>query len=130
MNPVVHFEMPAEDQKRVAAFYAKAFGWQMQSLGPAMGNYMVATTTEAGPDGRPRMSGTINGGFFPKSLGSPAQYPSVVIAVEDIHEHIRKVAQAGGRVLGEPNEIPQIGLYVSFIDTEGNRVGMLQPFPR
>jgi predicted enzyme related to lactoylglutathione lyase len=27
-------------------------------------------------------------------------------------------------------EIPGVGHYVSFIDTEGNRVSMLQPIPR
>jgi len=26
-------------------------------------------------------------------------------------------------------KVPGIGLYVSFIDTEGNRVGMLEPVP-
>jgi predicted enzyme related to lactoylglutathione lyase len=30
-------------------------------------------------------------------------------------------------VLGEPVEIPGIGQYVAFTDTEGNRVSMLQP---
>jgi predicted enzyme related to lactoylglutathione lyase len=34
MDPVVHFEMPAEDRKRMADFYTKAFGWQTQMLGP------------------------------------------------------------------------------------------------
>jgi predicted enzyme related to lactoylglutathione lyase len=33
MNPVVHFEMPAEDRKRMADFYTKAFGWKTQQLG-------------------------------------------------------------------------------------------------
>jgi predicted enzyme related to lactoylglutathione lyase len=127
MNPVVHFEMPAEDRKRVADFYTKAFGWQTQFLGPEMGDYVLATTTEPGPDGRPKTPGAINGGFFPKSDEQPAQYPSVVIAVDDIQEHIKKVNQAGGEVLGDPVEIPGVGRYVSFLDTEGNRVGMLQP---
>ena len=40
------------------------------------------------------------------------------------------VRQAGGTVLGEPMEIPGVGQYVSFIDTEGNRVSMLQPVSR
>jgi hypothetical protein len=60
----------------------------------------------------------------------PAQYPSVVIAVEDMKASIGKVTTAGGQVLGEPMEIPGVGLYVSFEDTEGNRVSMLQPLPR
>ena len=40
------------------------------------------------------------------------------------------VHKAGGKVLGEPMEIPGVGQYVSFTDTEGNRVSMLQPVPR
>ena len=42
---------------------------------------------------------------------------------------MQQVAQAGGEVLGEPVQIPGIGDYVSFMDTEGNRVSMLQPLP-
>ena len=38
-----------------------------------------------------------------------------------------KVTKSGGKVLGEPMEIPGIGKYVSFTDTEGNRVSILQP---
>jgi hypothetical protein len=77
--------------------------------------------------GRPREPGAINGGFFQKTDDKPSQYPSVVIAVEDIREHMKKVETAGGEVLGEPWDIPGIGLYVAFFDTEGNRVSMLQP---
>ena len=70
------------------------------------------------------------GGFFPKKEDWPAQYPSVVIAVDDIKVSTKQVAEAGGKVLGEPMEIPGVGRYVSFVDTEGNRVSMLQPAPR
>jgi predicted enzyme related to lactoylglutathione lyase len=41
-----------------------------------------------------------------------------------------KVRRSGGTVLGEPMEIPGVGQYVAFTDTEGNRVSMLQPTPR
>ncbi len=127
MNPVVHFEMPAEDRQRMTTFYTDVFGWQTQLLGPEMGDYVLVTTTETGRNGRPKKPGAINGGFFPKAADKPAQYPSVVIAVEDIRRHMEKVTQAGGKVLGEPMEIPGVGWYVSFLDTEGNRVSMLQP---
>jgi len=127
MSPVVHFEMPAEDKKRMADFYTNVFGWKTQILGPEMGGYVLAATTQTDNKGRPKKPGAINGGFFPKSDDKPAQYPSVVIAVEDIKEHMKKVKKAGGKVLGKPWDIPGIGLYVSFIDTEGNRVSMLQP---
>ncbi len=125
MNPVIHFEMPAEDRKRMADFYSRVFGWQTQMLGEDMGNYVVVSTTETGEDGRPKNAGAINGGFFPKSSDNSA--PSVVIGVDDVKAHAKKVTDAGGRVLGEPVEIPGIGWYVSFIDTEGNRISILQP---
>ncbi len=41
MDPVVHFEMPAEDTKRMADFYASAFGWQPRFFGEDMGNYVT-----------------------------------------------------------------------------------------
>ena len=127
MNPVVHFEMPAEDRKRMADFYTKVFGWKTQQLGEDMGNYVLATTTDSDENGRPKKPGAINGGFFQKTDDKPAQYPSVVIAVEDIREHMTKAEKSGGKVLGEPMDIPGVGLYVSFFDTEGNRVAMIQP---
>jgi len=127
MNPVVHFEIPAEDKNRMADFYTKAFGWKTQMLGPDMNDYVLVTTTEPGEDGRPKNPGAINGGFYKKSADMPAQYPSVVIAVDDIKAAMKKVTEAGGKVLGEPMEIPGYGLYVSFFDTEGNRVSMMQP---
>ncbi len=131
MDPVVHFEMPAEDRNRMAKFYTKAFGWKTEMLGAEMGDYVLVTTTEIDEKtGRPKNPGAINGGFYVKREDMPAQYPSVVIAVDDIKESMKKVTQAGGEVLGEPMEIPDVGQYVSFLDTEGNRVGMLQPSPQ
>ena len=129
MNPVVHFEMPYENRTRMAKFYESAFRWRLQLLGEDMGNYVLATTTETDENG-PKAPGAINGGFFPKNPDWPAQHPSVVIAVDDINESMRSVTAAGGTVLGEPMEIPGVGQYVSFTDTEGNRVSMLQPIPR
>ena len=126
MNSVVHFEMPAEDRKRIADFYTKVFGWKTQQLGEDMGNYVLTTTTDSDEKG-PIKPGAINGGFFQKTDDKPAQYPSVVIAVDDIKKHIREVEKSGGKVLDEAVDIPGIGTYVSFFDTEGNRVAMIQP---
>ena len=129
MDPIVHFEMPYDNRTRMGKFYESVFGWQTQMLGEDMGNYVLATTTETGESG-PQRPGAINGGFSPKKPDWPAQHPSVVIAVDNVKESIKKVIDAGGKVLGEPMDIPGVGQYVSFIDTEGNRVSMLQPIPR
>jgi predicted enzyme related to lactoylglutathione lyase len=128
MNPVVHFEMPYEDKKRMAEFYKKAFGWKPQIMGPEMGNYVVVDTSERDPKTHfPKKPGRINGGFLGKTENN--QYPSIVIAVDDINEAMKKITKAGGKVLGKPVEIPGNGTYVSFIDTEGNRTSIIQPLP-
>jgi predicted enzyme related to lactoylglutathione lyase len=129
MNPVVHFELPYDDRNRMATFYQSAFGWQTQMMGEEMGNYVLATTTETGDSG-PKNPGAINGGFYAKSPDMPEAHPSVVIAVDNIQEGMQKVRDAGGQVFGDPMEIPGVGQYVAFMDTEGNRLSMLQPAPR
>ncbi len=129
MNPVIHFEMPYDDSARMVRFYEAAFGWKMQTLGADMGHYVTATTTEPDASGAVR-PGAINGGFYARKTDGPVLVPSVVVAVDEIHAAMKQVARAGGELLGEPMEIPGIGQYVSFTDSEHNRVGMLQPLPR
>jgi predicted enzyme related to lactoylglutathione lyase len=128
-NPVVHFEMPYQDEARLTRFYQQAFGWGMQSTGPQMGDYVTAQTAETDENRMVTSPGTINGGFYPRSPDGP-QHPSVVIAVADLEAAIRNVSAAGGSMLGEPVEIPGIGYYASFTDTEGNRLSLLQPASR
>lgn len=128
MNPVVHFEMPYEDRERIAKFYSSAFGWKLQMLGEEMQNYVVAHTDETDEEGMLKENGRINGGFYKKN--GDGAYPSFVIAVDDIGAAMKKVKDGGGEIQGEPMDIPGIGRYVSFVDTEGNRNSILQPLPR
>ena len=130
MDPVVHFEFPYDDRERIAKFYRDVFGWELKMLGEDMGNYVLVTTAKPGQRvGHEAPYGAIGGGFYPRKADWPAQYPSVVIAVDDIRAAMKKVSGAGGEVLGEPMLIPGVGDYVSFFDTEKNRVSMLQPLP-
>lgn len=129
MNPVVHFEMPAENKDRMTAFYTKVFGWKTEQLGSEMGEYILVTTSEVGEDHFPKQKGTINGGIYQKTDDPNTHHPSVVISVDDIKDSIKKINNAGGNVLGEPIDIPGVGSFISFIDTEGNRVSILQPLP-
>ena len=62
-----------------------------------------------------------------KTQDPTSNVPSVVISVDDIGKSMEKIRQAGGKILGGPMPIPGVGRYVSFIDTEGNRVSILEP---
>jgi uncharacterized protein len=129
-NPVVHFEMPAHDKKRMSEFYTLVFGWQTKMMGPDMSEYIVVTTTDSDEKtGRPKTPGTINGGFYKTDNIKNDQHPSVVISVDNIKEYMKKIIDAGGKILSGPDDIPNVGKYVSFKDTEGNRVSILEPSP-
>lgn len=137
MDPVVHFEMGYEDRERIKKFYSTVFGWQMQQMGPEMGNYVVAQTTETDAKGMIKTPGNINGGFYQKIANPLSHAPSVVIAVQDIKAAMKRVAENGGKILGamdekggrsmEPMMIPGVGLWISAMDTENNRFSILQP---
>ncbi len=129
MDPVIHFELPYRDRERAARFYSQSFGWLTQMLGSEMGHYVVLTTASADamPDGH---RGAIGGGLYALPPDGSAQHPSVVVGVADIRAAMARVAAAGGQVLGEPMAIPGIGDYVAFVDTEGNRLSMLQAVPK
>ena len=127
MNPVVHFELPAVDRDRMTDFYTKVFGWHAHKLGPEMGYYVTVDTTETDDNRMIKNPGAINGGLYQKNEEIGAVFPSLVIAVDDIDDHIRQIVEAGGKLLGKPVDIPGIGTYVSFEDTEGNRLSILKP---
>lgn len=127
MNPVVHFEMPAKDRSRMSKFYQTVFGWETNQLGAEMNNYVVVMT---GPTdektNRPTEPGFINGGFYDETDDPLSKHPSVVIDVPDVNEAIKEIKAAGGKILSEPMQIPGVGIFASFEDTEGNRVSILQ----
>ncbi len=140
MNPVVHFEMGYEDRERMKKFYTDTFGWKMSQMGAEMGGYVVVQTTETDDKGMIKKPGAINGGFYQKIENPLSHAPSVVIAVDDIKKSVEDVKKNGGKILGamnekgenmmEPQEIPGVGLWISIMDSEGNRVSMLQPKER
>jgi uncharacterized protein len=127
IDPVIHFEMPASDTKRLGKFYESAFGWQLQALGPEAGDFVLAFTGEIDEKTRmPKKRGLINGGFYKKS--AVTQQVKITILVDDIKEAIKKIEAAGGKMIGDIQEIPGVGLFADFEDPEGNLVTVNQDF--
>ncbi len=127
MNAVVHFEMPGDDMERMKKFYESVFSWKINQMGADFGGYVVAQTDETDDKGMLKKTNRINGGFFKKGSNTLTNGPSLVISVDDISEAEKKITEAGGKVLSEVVEIPTIGKYATFEDTEGNRLSVLQP---
>lgn len=111
---VVHFEIPVDDCDRGVAFYHAAFGWTLERWGP-----MEYWTTPGG-DGE-----GIGGALTKRSAEAPAL--TFYIEVDDIDEGLEAIESAGGTRLSDRMPIPTVGWSASFIDTEGNRVGIFEP---
>lgn len=124
MNPVVHFEIPFDDEGRAKAFYADTFGWNVMDW-PLEdgGNYVGVQTCEVGEDNKPLEKGMIGGGMVPRSMAST---PVLVINVPDIEAAVEKVKANGGSMTSEITQYDKIGLIAYVQDTEGNAVGLWQ----
>jgi len=119
---VVHFEIPVDDMGRAQDFYRDAFGWQLTSM-PEM-RYTLASTTPAGPDGRPNEPGAINGGMLARQ--GPITAPIVTIDVDDIDDALATVEKLGGKAVISRQAVGEMGFSAYFTDTEGNLIGLWQ----
>ena len=124
MGRVVHFEIPSDDVARAKEFYGSIFGWQLQDMqGEAMGGYTLALTTPVDQTTQvPTEPGAINGGLMKRSADLPT--PVITIEVDAIDGALKKVESAGGTVVSPRAEIPGLGAYAYFKDTEGNVLGL------
>jgi uncharacterized protein len=121
MRSVVHFEIPADDVARAKEFYSSIFGWQLQDM-PEM-DYTIVRTVEVDEQTQmPTSPGAINGGLMQRTEETPT--PVVTIDVESVGEALKQVEGAGGRVVRPRTEIPGMGAFAYFTDTEGNTVGL------
>jgi uncharacterized protein len=121
MAKVVHFEIPADDVARARQFYGGVFGWQLQDM-PEMG-YTVVRTTEIDEQTQlPTTPGAINGGMMQRTADTPA--PVLTIDVDSIDSSLKQVESAGGSVVRPRTEIPGMGAFAYFKDSEGNTLGL------
>lgn len=89
-----------------------------------MGNFVTVETTKS-DSSMSKISGTVNWGFNPKT-GDVTHTTTVTIAVDDIRESRGRIARQGGKISGEIMNMPGIGMFMSFFDTDGNRVNLIQ----
>jgi uncharacterized protein len=122
MNKVVHFEIPSDDRARAKKFYGEVFGWSLQDMPVGEDVYTIAITSPVDEKFMHKESGAINGGIFQKSTEVPT--PVITIDVESIDEHAKKIEAAGGKLVVPKAEVPEMGFYAYFKDSEGNLMGL------
>lgn len=124
---IVHFEIPFDDGERARGFYREAFGWNVTEM-PEM-SYTIASTGPTSEQGMPTEPGFINGGMFARADAAPKS-PVITIDVASIDATLEKIEQRGGAKLVGRTEIPNMGYYAYFTDTEGNVLGLWENLPQ
>jgi uncharacterized protein len=124
MDKVVHFEIPTDDFARAKEFYGSIFGWQLQDMqGEAMGEYVIAMTTPVDQETQaPTEPGAINGGLMKRAADTPS--PVITIGVDAIDDSLKQVEAGGGSIVTPRTEIPGMGAFAYFKDSEGNVLGL------
>lgn len=122
MKPVVHFEIPIDEQERAKKFYSSVFEWDLQEMPFQDDVYIFATTSPVDENYMHKEKGAINGGIFKRSKELPN--PIITIGVPSIDDFAEKIESAGGKVIVPKGEVPDMGYYAYFKDTEGNILGI------
>lgn len=120
---VVHFEVPYDDGDRARAFYADVFGWAIQPM-PELDYNFVQTGPVADDTGMPTDVGYIGGGMFQRS--PEADRPVITIEVDDMTAALAQITAHGGAVVGQPEQVADMGIAAYFTDSEGNLMGLWQ----
>ncbi|MHB1207420.1 MAG: VOC family protein [Rhodospirillaceae bacterium] len=115
-NPILHFEIPADDLDRARKFYTSIFGWKISD--PWKMQYFMVETRDHHGDG-------INGGMMKRK--APGQPFTNYIAVDEINDILAQVTAGGGMLAMPKTEIgPGMGWIAAFKDPEGNIMGLHQ----
>jgi uncharacterized protein len=123
MDKVVHFEIPVDDRARAKEFYGSAFDWDLIDSDMGGGIVYTSVRTVATDDKQmPKEPGAINGGIMNRTSDTPS--PVITIQVDSIDDSLKKVEAGGGKTVQPRTEIPNMGAFAYFKDSEGNTMGL------
>jgi predicted enzyme related to lactoylglutathione lyase len=124
MDQVLHFEIPVDDASRAKEFYGSVFEWQVMDVDMGGGNsYTTVMTTPIDEQSQmPTEPGAINGGMMQRTTETPT--PVITIGVAAIDDALKKIEAGGGSMVAPRTEIPGMGAYAYFKDSEGNLLGL------
>ena len=100
-HTVIHFEIPADDVKKLSAFYSKLFGWKIVKM-PGPTEYLGIQTVSVDEKGMLLRNG-VNSGIMKRQ--NPEHKPVNYIAVESVDEYVKNIEELGGRVVAPKMEV-------------------------
>jgi predicted enzyme related to lactoylglutathione lyase len=112
-----HFEIDADEVERAKRFYEKVFGWKIRPWGPP--DYYLIETDLKGVSGDIRMRDSAN-------VAAGRRGFVCTIGVGDVKTTTAAVLSNGGKIDTKEMRIEGVGNLAYFVDTEGNRFGVMQ----
>jgi predicted enzyme related to lactoylglutathione lyase len=105
----------SDDVAKATKFYSELLGWQTEIFKPGEFDYPMINVNEQ-----------MHGGFGPARGGAPAHWLGHVV-VDDVDETAAKAEAAGGKLLAEPMDIPEVGRMVIIQDPQGAVISAFSP---
>jgi uncharacterized protein len=113
-NSIIHWELMVADTESAKRFYGAVFDWAFAPAGPEF----TMITTDTPPAG----------GLLKRPPGVATSALNTYFQVVDLDATLRRVVEAGGKVVVPRTEIPGgIGWFAMFLDPENIAVGLMQP---
>jgi len=112
-----HAELVSKDPAATQKFLERAFGLKFTVTGPETGNYRIHGRNE----------GAAAGGIGIREPMGP-EHPGAVpyLTVPNIDEALKSVKAAGGRIVMEKTEIPQMGYSAMYVAPGEVALGLYQ----
>jgi uncharacterized protein len=118
-NAVTHFEVMAQDRKKLQAYYSDLFGWQFDTDNPI--GYGVIAHSDNYSKGGVGIGGGIFGDMPPGQDGV-----TFYVVVDDIEATLRKAEELGGKRLMGPESAEGGPTFGHIHDPEGHWIGLFQ----
>jgi predicted enzyme related to lactoylglutathione lyase len=126
-NPVVHFEIYADEPESLAKFYGALFDWQIDKVDAAPGtDYRMVRTVETDDKGRPTgPTGGINGGILKRPAGFTGTTVNYV-DVPSLDDALERAQKLGAKVSRGRSAVPGMGWFAILSDPQGNPLALWQ----
>lgn len=126
-NPVVHFEIYADDPDKLRQFYASLFDWTIEPI-PGM-DYAYIKTVDTDEKGMPTQAGGSNGGMMTRPAGYEARCWMNYVLVDSVDASVKRAEKLGAALMKGKSAVPGMGWFAMLTDPQGNMFAVWQMDP-
>jgi len=123
-NPVVHFEIYADDPEKLGQFYTSLFDWALEPI--AGMDYVLIKTVDTDKQGMPTQPGGSNGGMMKRPAGFESRCWMNYVLVDSVDSTVERAQKLGAALMKGKSAIPGMGWFAMLSDPQGNVFALWQ----